>query len=293
MQYENRQPREGINVTKHNPLAHFLKLSAGVLITIVIVVLLLYVLGSYFAKTVPFEVELALVERIELSDKLAQDRPIEMVRYLNKLAAEMSQHMELDQAIKVQVHYNHDSVFNAFATVGGQLVFYKGLLKQMPSENALAMVMAHEIAHVAHRDPIAGLSGGVASLAGLMMLTGFGGSSAPQVFSAAGSITQLSFNRKMETAADAAAIAAVNAKYGHIAGADYLFRVLSGKSNGDNTDQTENFSIESAELLTEFLQTHPLDERRIQAIQDIARDNGWKLTGEPTALPEQFQHWLR
>ena len=51
------------------------------------------------------------------------------------------------------MHYDPGGTFNAYATAGGQLVFYRGLLEAMPHENALATVVAHEIAHVAHRDP--------------------------------------------------------------------------------------------------------------------------------------------
>ena len=82
------------------------------------------------------------------------------------------------EGMAVTVHYDPAGTVNAFATAGGNLVFYRGLLERMPHENALAMVVAHEIAHVLHRDPLAALGGGVASTVALLVLTGNAGSRA-------------------------------------------------------------------------------------------------------------------
>ena len=39
-------------------------------------------------------------------------------------------------------------------------IFFKGLVERLKSEQALAMVMAHEIAHIVNRDPITALGRG-------------------------------------------------------------------------------------------------------------------------------------
>jgi predicted Zn-dependent protease len=46
------------------------------------------------------------------------------------------------------------NVVNAFATPGGYLFFYTGLLKQMDNEGELAAVVSHEISHVVARHGI-------------------------------------------------------------------------------------------------------------------------------------------
>ena len=43
---------------------------------------------------------------------------------------------------------------NAYATLGGNIILTRELINSMSSENALSMVLAHEIAHIKHRDPI-------------------------------------------------------------------------------------------------------------------------------------------
>ena len=60
------------------------------------------------------------------------------------------------------MHYDASDTVNAFATLGGHVVIYRGLLEKLPNENVVAMVVAHEIAHIKHRDPVAALGRGVA-----------------------------------------------------------------------------------------------------------------------------------
>src|SRR5439155_14616378 len=43
------------------------------------------------------------------------------------------------------------SEFNAFALPGGFMYVNEGLLTRLPDDNAVAFVMAHELAHTSHR----------------------------------------------------------------------------------------------------------------------------------------------
>lgn len=63
----------------------------------------------------------------------------------------------LPASIKVTVHYIDEPVINAFATIGGHVFIYRGLIDAITSENGLSMVLAHEIAHINNRHPIAAL----------------------------------------------------------------------------------------------------------------------------------------
>ncbi|MBX2838488.1 MAG: M48 family metallopeptidase, partial [Gammaproteobacteria bacterium] len=177
----------------------------------------------------------------------------------------------------------HDDVFNAFATLGGNVLFYRGLLDQMPHENALAMVVAHEISHVLHRDPISGLGGGMASSLALSVVLGNTGA-AGDMLQTTGVLTGIQFTRKMETAADTRAVAAVNALYGHVNGADELFRAISVMRGGSDS---------SSEWLERFTSTHPLDEDRIRAVLELAERQGWDVEGELTPLPTDYETWLQ
>ena len=283
VQYENRQPDEGINVSRVHPLKQFFLLAAGALVMIVLIVVVLQVSGGWLAKQVPFGFELAVMKELDVDIGDKDEHP-EVTLYLNDLAQRVSAHMDLPENMQLTVHYNKQDVFNAFATVGGNLVFYKGLLEAMPNENTLAMVMAHEIAHVLHRDPVASLGGGVASTLALLALTGGAGSNmAGSMLTSAGVITRVQFTRGMEVSADELALLALNSLYGHVNGASALFDMFS-ESRGPQALPSK--------VSERFLSTHPRDEDRVSAVQQRANEEGWQLDGELTRLPDGFDRWL-
>ena len=284
MRYENRQPPEGINVSSEHPLRTFAKLGLGALVLVVALVTALQLAGGFAAKRIPFELERRVVDRlgIELGDDAASP---EVVAYLNDLADRLLAEMDLPNEIEVDVHYDPDETFNAFATAGGQLVFHRGLLEAMPHENALATVMAHEIAHVAHRDPVASLGGGAASALALMVLTGNAGSEAAAgVLREAGLVSSTRFTRAMEREADAAAIPAVARLYGHIDGAAELFEALAAE-RGAGGERPDGW-------LERFTSTHPLDADRVRAVEAMADEAELRTEGEVTPLPDGFEGWL-
>lgn len=315
MQYENRQPEEGVNVTRHNPVATLLKLLAAALVLIVAVVLVVNLLGGRLARHLPFHYETLLMDRIpydfSTGDVLEENstgglsgHQQAMQNYLIDLAARVGEHLPLSPDMDIALHYNPDIVFNAYATLAGNVVFYRGLLEEMPHENALAMVMAHEMAHVMHRDPIAGLGGGLASMLAVSAMTGgMFNSTLGGVLKQTGVLTQMKFTRDMETDADTAAIAAVAALYGHVNGAATLFEILAddaAAADQDNEDASDSDASDAArpergatQWLETFTRTHPTDRSRIDAIREAATAAGWATTGELTPLPEDFELWLQ
>lgn len=299
MKYEQRQPAEGVNVTRVSPLAHFLKLLLIGLILVAVLLVVINYSAAFLARKVPFEYELAVMEHvdvplgsasentIDVTTAVETDVPLDvhpMALYLAQLAWRLQPHMPIPDGMTFRMHYNQEDVFNAFATVGGNLVFYRGLLAQMPNENTLAMVMAHEMSHVLHRDPIAGLGGGVSSMVALMMLGGSnGGGIASRLLTDSGTLTQLTFSRRMELAADEQALRTIAAYYGHVGGAVELFRLF-----GRQREISGNF-----EWFAEFTSTHPLDSSRTNAVAQQANAKQWAIEGEMTPLPEGFQYWLQ
>ena len=81
---------------------------------------------------------------------------------LQALADRLAASMQMPEGMQVRVGYRDQDTVNAFATIGGQLVFFRGLLARIENEDALAMVMAHELAHLKHRHVSAALGRGVA-----------------------------------------------------------------------------------------------------------------------------------
>lgn len=284
MEFENRQPTEGINVSKESPVKQLLVLSISAMVLVLVLFLVFTLLGSWLARLVPFSAEVSAVEAmgIDFDEMFESDANssvfLETEKELNELAARVMAHMELPEGMDITVHYVDDDVFNAFATLGGHVFFYRGLIEHMPHENALSMVMAHEIAHELHRDPISGLGAGISAKVALSAI--FGGSNPlSPVLDMTALVGGATFTRGMESRADSAAIAAVNSLYGHVGGADALFRLLASRS-ADN-DELPNWA-------ETFLRTHPLSIDRVDAIEAAADENEWSFEGNTTPLTDSL-----
>ena len=271
MEFSNPEIPEGINTTDEHPLKEFAILSGGIIGTIIIAVLLLALLAELLAPYVPFSTEQQLAAKFIEAPELNS----ETERYLQGLVDDISENMTLADDMQITLHYVDDEVENAFATLSGHIFIHRGLLEIMPNENALCMVIAHEIAHVQHRHPLIAMGRGVVIGLFLATLTGMSGDRfVSSIVNHAGIITVLSFSRKQESASDHSALAAVEKHYGHVSGAADLFRALLIK---------EESHLMKVPL---FLSTHPLSTERIRALEKYALENAWPLDKPTTPLPQ-------
>jgi len=254
---------DNVNVSKTHPLVDLLWLAGGAVLIIVSLTVLLYLCMQWLAPHIPFSYEEKLIANVGLTNATEVNTEIKpqhqkRLAYLQKLSNGLAKAQALDKNITIKVHWMEDDMINAFATLGGHIFITKGLWEAMPNENALAMVIAHEIAHVKHRDPLRNL-GASASLS-LISAMIFGSSDAGMsLIGSSGLITSLHFTRDMESEADKAAIEALFNHYGHVAGATQFF--------DDILDQ-EDFNVQ-------FLQTHPLTQNRIDQLLALQKESGW------------------
>lgn len=271
MRYENPRLPEGINVTPEHPLKEFTQLLVGIALLAVLAVAILAFAAERLAQRIPFEMELQLASQYR--GQLPQRGPV--TESLQALAERLAVAAELPPEMKITVHYVDDKTVNAMATLGGNIVVFRGLLEKMPNENALAMVLAHEIAHIRHRHPVMALGRGVVIGLTLAAIGGFSGNDITgRVLGDAGLLTVLSFNRAQEAEADRTAVAALARHYGHVAEADAPFRILQ-----------ELADTRGRGTVPGFLNTHPASTDRIEAIRRQAREHGWSLEGARTPLP--------
>ncbi len=268
MTYENPEIPEGINDSDRLPLANFLRLGAGALALAVLAGALLIVLADRLTPLVPFRYEAAATRG--LFEAQGTEGPIEP--YLRQLGARLAGAQGLPAGMRVTLHYDPAPVVNAFATLGGHVMVYQGLLEATADENALAMVIAHEIAHVRHRHPIAA-AGRSAALGFLLLLLGAdgGGELIQSAVSRGGTLTMLSFSRAQEAQADATALETLQRAYGHVAGAEDFFRRMLRESARREPPR--------------FLSSHPLTAERIEALGAAAGQRGWARDGARTPFP--------
>jgi predicted Zn-dependent protease len=268
MRYENPEIPDGINNSERRPLASFLKLSAAALALLALAGAALVALADRLSPLVPFRYETAIAEG--LAWPAGSQGPIEP--YLRDLGARLARAQGLPAEMAVQVHYSEGGAVNAFATLGGHIVLYQGLLERVPDENALAMVMAHEIAHVRHRHPIA-TAGRAAALGFLLMAAGAdSGSEVVRAgLSHGGELTMLSFSRAQEAEADATALETLHRVYGHVDGADGFLRLVLQEAGRAEPPS--------------FLSSHPLNAERIAALGALADKRGLRRSGSRTPIP--------
>ncbi len=288
MEYQNRLPEEGINTPNRHPLAEFIRLTIAAVVALILFGLLLNFAGGHLAGLIPYRAEVWLTDRIDTalteageSSPFSEDENDSPLHdYLNQLGAKVEQALEMKSPMAIHLHYSDEDVVNAFATLGGHVYLYKGLLKQLPHENALVMLLAHEYSHVQLRHPVRGVGGGIAVALGAALLPGGAGVKG-RLYGLAGSLSNLNFSRDMESQSDENGLKAVNKIYGHTDGADDLFVLFMAQR-----DESDVGALDG------FFSTHPLDKQRIDDLLRIAHDNGWNVEGKTTDLPTEFMNWL-
>ncbi len=254
---QNPKIPENINASAENPLSEFALMLAGVIVAIVIFVVIISFSIGLLAPLAPFSWEQRITELYSQSIDTGEIESAEFKaaeQALIELGNEVSQSIDYPEDMVFHFHLMEESTPNAFATLGGHIFVTTGLLRYTSTENALAMVLAHEMGHIKYRHPIQALGRGVLFQLMAVLITGNQGSTAVQsLLSQAGMLTLLSFNRDMEREADAEAVSALLKRYGHLAGSDEFFSRMLAEQG-------------STEWL-EMFQTHPDVETRLTEIQ--------------------------
>lgn len=265
--YSNDKVPENINSGHEHPLLEFVKSSVLVLIFIGILIFGGFWAARQLAPMTPFSWEQALVRTLPIEEWTGAGTDPKRQAYLRDLGKRVSKALDMPDDMPVTVHYVKGDLVNAFATLGGHVFVFEGLWNRLDSENAMAMLLGHEIAHVKHRDPIRSAGGYmIVSLTASVLLGNFGW------VDAATFLTAMQYSRAQESEADAAALRAVNRLYGHVNGAVGFFDVLKPL-------------MDKAEQPPEIFASHPHVDRRIADLKALAKKEGWSGEGTKTPLP--------
>ncbi|MGJ3235876.1 M48 family metalloprotease [Marivirga sp.] len=172
-----------------------------------------------------------------------------------------------------------DSVLNAFATPGGYLYVYTGLIKYLDQEDDLMGVLGHEVAHSDLRHTSRNLQRQYGINILLQLLTGEDPSQLEQIAGQiAGTAAGLSFSREFEEEADEKSVEYLaNTPYA-CNGAYSFFQKLLDEGQAGGTP--------------EFLSTHPDPENRIDDINTKADELGCNTTPLAPATYEEFKNLL-
>lgn len=258
MKFTPRQLEGNVNVSATRPLAEFAWLVAELALVIVAIYLLLGLATDLAAARIPPESETWLGERALVAFDEASSPALD--RRLQELVKALPPDSPL-RRYRFSVHLVEDETVNAVALPGGSIIVFSGLLKKVRSENELAMVLAHELGHYAHRDHLRGLGRGLGIAVAAQLLLGSNNSAAELVSNAALPLFAR-YSRGQEEEADAFAVDLIQARFGHAGGSGDFFRRLAGETGGDRSY---------------LLASHPGPEDRIASIGERIARQGYPV----------------
>ncbi len=279
----NPQLPEQINNRNEHPLKDFLLLAAALLALMFVLTLLLGWSAQWLGPKIPYSWERrwfssapeAVTATLSSDPQEPPGRKTETER--QQALQQLLERLLSKEAspLNIQLHWLADEdTPNAFATLGGHIFVTRGLLTQVSSENALAMVLAHEYAHVEQRHPI---TLALEQLAITLLSSVIGGEGAACMIGQHTSLlTLLSFSRDMERSADQHALEILKRHYGHSTGADEFFRNML-------TERDEN-------RWAMMFQTHPLTSERLLHISESSTSATMPvIASQLTPLPALLQ----
>jgi len=155
-----------------------------------------------------------------------------------------------------------DSVLNAFCAPGGYIYVYTGLIKFLDSEDQLAGVLGHEIAHADKRHSTEQLT---KTYSITLLLQVVLGENAALLQEIATGLISLKFSRSHETEADEYSVKYLCETSYNAAGAGGFFQKLIDLEQAGDTPQ--------------FLSTHPNPDNRVENINANRTTNGCTGTG--------------
>lgn len=260
MKYTPKEITENVNVSSSNPLRIF----AIVLIKIIVILILLYliigVLVDFVAPRISIKTERKL--GMFIGPQLQGQKRMEQEPYIQSILDSLVEKDSSLPGFVYTVHVINSEQVNAIALPGGSIVVFTGLLKEVGSENEIAMVLAHELGHFYHRDHLRGLGRHL-----LLLLLGSVFSSADsgigQIIAPSITSLHMRFSQTQERAADGYALDLLNKKYGHVGGSLDFFAKMSKK------DTYPKFLY--------VFSTHPYPESRRRDLEKRIKENHYRI----------------
>ncbi len=232
--------------------------------------LLLSSCGSGFVDIVPLSIDQQLGEQsaaeieanpaaFDILERAEFPEPYTVVerikdKILNSGAVEHGRDFEWDLKI---VH--DDSVLNAFCLPGGRIYVYTGLIKYLNSEDALAGVLGHEMAHADLRHSTGQLVKNAGLGLAIQLIFGVDNS---MLVSLGANLLSLSFSRSDEADADLRSV-------------EYLYQTdLDARGVARFFEQLQADHKDPGVI--EFISTHPNPEHRVKHILEKWKELGGK-----------------
>ncbi len=206
------------------------------------------------------EVALGASTAAQVSAQLPLIRDAAVTSYISSLGAQLAKVTD-DRSLAWTFTVVDSKEVNAFALPGGWIYVNRGLIERATDMSQLAGAMAHEIGHVTRRHSVQQMQQaqqanvGVTLLCTLTKVCESGASQA--AINVGGTALFARFSRTDESEADAEAVSTTVKAGISPRGIPALFRTLLSERQADPG------------ALTAFFATHPLEEDRIKATEEL------------------------
>ena len=268
MQYRPVLPEHNDNVSHSEPLKEFAEIALSLAIA---GLLIFWAIGFFVDQIVDgmsAETEAAISKRMPSSSNAVPPALLARQKQVQALVDGLRTCTTVRRPTPMSL--TEAAALNAAVSPGGNMTVFTGLLSSKLSENGLSFVLAHELAHIEHRDHLRGMGRGIATA--VVMATVTGGSGDIEVLTApAMKLGMSKYSRTREAAADLRALDILHCRYGHVGGATELFEKLKAD--------------ESSWSLSHYVASHPGLGDRIAALGAHAQARRYKHSATTAFRP--------
>ncbi|MBH1971182.1 M48 family metallopeptidase [Moraxellaceae bacterium AER2_44_116] len=281
MNYSNPElPTSEPESVARGELGELIRLLCIVIVIIVVIVGFIDRLVYFLAPRTPFIWETYLAQTVNVATFIAKENTAPthhaIERELQQRANGIARLMLIPTDMPITVHYVDTGVVNAFATIGGHLFIYQGLLDKIQFEEELDAVLIHEITHV-YKQHIAQQMSRSLLLIGTLSAMHMNNSGLGRwILGDSSQLGLMAYSRSAEKEADLMAMQISQKRYGHTQGMVSLMKTLDKETK--NQPQLA------------WTQSHPDTISRILAAQQYMPTGNTTLPIGMHDLPAYFKH---
>jgi len=267
MEFRPVYPKHNDNVSHNSPFKEFVILLSGVALICVVVFTVSGFLVDRAVQTISPDMEARIFKAVAPDAASGDGKRDAGAQQLQQMVDELGRCIDVGYPLKVSL-VDSDTP-NALAMPGGRIVVLSGILNKIRSENGMAFVLAHELAHFKNRDHLRGLGRGMVLTAMMAFLTGSDSGMTRLVTPAVG-LSAARYSQARESRADSLALQALVCRYGHAGGATEFFQAMQDEHRGRG--------------ISSYFASHPEAMERIGRLRELSTEKGYAI-GAVQALP--------
>lgn len=216
-----------------------------------------------FARNLPRQYEVDLGN--SLYNQLISQDSIDTLR--TNLVNQFAKEIDFDTDYNLQFTVVHNKELNAFATPGGHILVYDGLLNKLEKPEELTGLLAHEATHVRERHSLRAMASDLSRSIFLSIILHDRSGISSVLIQNADMLNSLRYSREMERVADKGAVETMVKNNISPEGMVDLLYLLKRQ---DKTPQSYA-----------YLSTHPATQERIADVRSVIQDNHFKIITNP------------